>query len=132
LVFLFSLPLISKEILRSSANITVIPFTNSISSEPLIITEVNLLITPTQIPASLFSINMNIWIGGTGGDGLRIRDDASQNSTTIYVAADGEMFTIIDGPLLNDGYIWWRIKKYDNSKVIGWAVQDFLEKFPSN
>ena len=75
---------------------------------------------------------MNIWIGGTGGDGLRIRDDASQNSTTIYVAADGEMFTIIDGPLLNDGYIWWRIKKYDNSKVIGWAVQDFLEKFPSN
>jgi len=73
---------------------------------------------------------MTIYINGTGGDGLRIRDTASQKGSTLYVAADGEMFEIIDGPELNDGYIWWQIKNNVNGELKGWAVQDFLSTNP--
>lgn len=66
-------------------------------------------------------------VKGTGGDGLRIHQDAGQNSPTIYLAIDGDLFTIADGPIVTGGYVWWKIESTSAEKISGWAAEDFLQ-----
>jgi hypothetical protein len=74
-----------------------------------------------------FSKGLKVKIHGTGGDGLRIHQDPGENSPTIYLASEGDLFSIEDGPTLAGGYIWWKIKSLLNEKMNGWAAEDFLQ-----
>ena len=84
--------------------------------------------TSTDTPAmkGVIAIGMNIKVNGTGNEGLRMRSDAGIEQTTLYLAQEGELFEIIDGPKIIDGLIWWKIKALNDSKKIGWSVQDYM------
>ncbi len=85
---------------------------------------------PTQIPLDKFSgiyaIGMKVVVQGTGEDGLRLRSLAGREYETIYIAREGEVFIISDGPKVTSGYIWWQIRSVNSNDLSGWAVQDFL------
>lgn len=125
-VFFFVLSTITKNHTISSAIITLIPY----YVDPLALTPSktpeSITLTQQVNPSAVFAKGMTICINGTGGDGLRLRDIAGQNGLTIYIAAEGQEYTIIDGPDLKDGFVWWRIINNQNGEIIGWAVQDFM------
>lgn len=63
---------------------------------------------------------------------LPIKNPAGIESPTIGSAADGAIGTILNGPVLDDGWTWWEIAWNDNGKVafnqgenccIGWSIE---------
>jgi len=126
IVFLSIVSYFTSNQARTTALITVISY----HIDPLIsspsVTPDSLLTRQSFSQSAIFAKGMTIYIRGTGGDGLRIRDVASQNGLTLHVAAEGEEYTIMEGPELNDGFVWWRIRNNAIRELIGWAVQDFM------
>jgi hypothetical protein len=56
-----------------------------------------------------------------------MRENAGIDSKTLYLARDGEIYEIIDGPIILDGLIWWQIKNLENKIKTGWSVQDYMQ-----
>lgn len=86
---------------------------------------------PTQpnsgdIPLGLLAAGAEVQITGTGGDGLRLRADPGLEGTVRFLAIDGEVFQVMDGPRQADGYTWWRLQAPYDPNVTGWAVEDFF------
>lgn len=69
-----------------------------------------------------------IQITGTGGDGLRIRNDPGKNAETNFVANESEVFKIIGGPVSADDIVWWQVSAPYDEKRQGWAAADYLSK----
>jgi hypothetical protein len=67
-----------------------------------------------------------VQITDTGGDGLRLRADPGLAGTVRFLAIDGEVFQILDGPQDADGYTWWFLQAPYDTNVQGWAVADYL------
>jgi hypothetical protein len=68
---------------------------------------------------------------GTGGDGLRIRNQPGLSMMISFVALENEVFEITGGPIDIDGYRWWfLVNPYDESKS-GWAASNFLRSVES-
>jgi hypothetical protein len=44
-----------------------------------------------------------------------------------FLAGDGEVFVVQDGPVEIDGYTWWYLVKPDEAARSGWAVDNFLQ-----
>jgi hypothetical protein len=80
--------------------------------------------TPT--PSDLIAVGNYVKVSGTGGDGLRLHNDASVSSKVNYVAIDAELFIVMDGPIQADGYIWWELKEPYSDEAIGWGVANYL------
>lgn len=72
------------------------------------------------------SIGMTVQVNGTGQDGLRMRANPGTDHTVMFLANEGELFTIIDGPMIKDSLIWWKLQAQDNAQKEGWSVQDYL------
>lgn len=81
----------------------------------------------TDVILQKFSKGLKVKIHGTGDDGLRIHQDPGEKSPTIFLAAEGDLFSIEEGPMFIGGYIWWRIKSNLDEKINGWAAEDFLQ-----
>ena len=59
-------------------------------------------------------------VTGTGGDGLRVRPEAGLSQGVRFLAGEGEMFQVQDGPVEIDGYTWWYlVKSEDTSRGLG-------------
>ena len=43
-----------------------------------------------------------------------MHSDAGIDQQTIFLAQEGELFKIIDGPKILDGLIWWKIEALDD------------------
>ena len=71
-------------------------------------------------------VGVSIQITGTGGDGLRLRADPGLDGTVRFLAIDGEIFRVMDGPREADGYSWWLLQAPYDPNVQGWAVDDFF------
>ena len=82
----------------------------------------------TEIPsmAGVIALGMTIKVTGTGNEGLRMRSGAGIDQTTLYLAREGELFKIIDGPKILDSLIWWKIEGLDDPGKAGWSVQDYM------
>lgn len=74
----------------------------------------------------ILSIGAYVQITGTGGDGLRLRADPGLSGTVRFLAIDGEVFQVLDGPQAVDGYTWWFLQAPYDPNVEGWAVDDFF------
>lgn len=81
----------------------------------------------TDVTLQKFSRGFKVKIRGTGGDGLRIHQGPGETSPTIKLAAEGDLFSIEEGPTLAGGYVWWKIKSLMNEKISGWAAEDYLQ-----
>ncbi|MBN2677684.1 MAG: SH3 domain-containing protein [Anaerolineaceae bacterium] len=84
-------------------------------------------ITPVQTPDEYFSSGAYVQIYGTGGIGLSIRAAPGIDNQARFVAMENEVFTIMDGPELKDGFFWWKVvSSYDENRQ-GWAAGQYLQ-----
>jgi hypothetical protein len=65
-------------------------------------------------------------VNGTGQDGLRMRSDPGTESAVLFVANENEYFNVVDGPVIKDSMIWWKIQSLSDAQKVGWSSQDFL------
>jgi hypothetical protein len=82
--------------------------------------------TPTPIIPGVFAPGMIIVISGTQGEGLNVRQEPGTDRTVVYLALEGETYTITNGPEIKDGLIWWFIDQTEEGIKSGWAVQDYF------
>lgn len=89
--------------------------------------------TPTLPPSPSGEITLegSVQISGTGGDGLRLRAEPGLESRVLFLALEGEIFQVKDGPQEAGGYNWWFLVAPYDSKVTGWAVANFLKVVPN-
>jgi hypothetical protein len=87
----------------------------------------NELPTPTvQLLPGVVSLGMTVQVNGTGKDGLRMRAAPGTDADVLFLANEGENFTIVDGPVIQDSLIWWKIQSLQETGKVGWSVQDYL------
>lgn len=119
--------------------IGVFPYVNITSSQKAIVaitpvqTDIEaVIVSPTAVLEEtenlpgVVSLGMTVQVSGTGQDGLRMRAEPGTDQTVVFVANEGEYFSIIDGPVIKDSLIWWKIQALDNAQKVGWSVQDYL------
>jgi hypothetical protein len=83
--------------------------------------------TPTvQLLPGVVSLGMAVQVNGTGQDGLRMRSAPGTKADVLFLANEGESFTIVDGPVIQDSLIWWKIQSLQETGKAGWSVQDYL------
>ncbi len=100
-------------------------------------TETPLTIIPTSIftptPSPILSLSPGVMgigayakVSNTGGAGLRIRQSATTDSLTQFIAMDEEVFEIIGGPVEKNAFTWWQLEApYDKTRT-GWAAEEYL------
>ncbi len=82
--------------------------------------------TPPVPPPGEITLGSYVQVTGTGGTGLRLRDQPGLNSTIRLVVSEAEIFLIQEGPVELDGYLWWRlVGPFDDTRQ-GWAVSNYL------
>jgi hypothetical protein len=113
----------------STAVIEVIPAPTATDGF-LIATAVTTLANQSEFvsgtPAGEITVGAYVKVVGTGGDGLRLRDEPGLNGKVRLLGDETEVFNVNEGPLDMDGYIWWYlVGTYDETRQ-GWAVADFL------
>lgn len=81
---------------------------------------------PTSVVVEGISIGTVVQIVDTGGAGLRLRANPGTASTIQFVGQELELFTVINGPVDQDGYVWWYLESpYDTARS-GWAAASYL------
>ncbi|NPA06137.1 MAG: hypothetical protein GXO54_01895 [Chloroflexi bacterium] len=86
--------------------------------------------TATPLPRDAFAIGRFVQVRGTGGLGLRVREQPSLTATVRFLARETEVFRILEGPVEADGHVWWYVAAPYASSRRGWVVQDFLDVLP--
>lgn len=93
---------------------------------------------PTQIPGETegsngtvivdeIQIGSVVQIFNTGGAGLRLRSNPGTSSSIQFIGEELEPFSVINGPVEQDGYVWWYLESpYDPSRS-GWAAAEYLQ-----
>jgi hypothetical protein len=116
----------------ATAVINIIPVP---SATPTVILPTPIPLTPTATPPAgsggVFAIGSSVQITGTGGDGLRLRSEPGLQSQVLFLAFEGEIFTVQDGPRSSDGYEWYFLAAPYDTTVRGWAAANFLQGVPS-
>ena len=89
------------------------------------------LALPTPIPSPTlppgdFAIGVLVKVVGVGTSGLNIRSSPGYSGTPRFLAAEDEVFAIVDGPQTIDGLEWWRVEDPDDSQRFGWAARNYL------
>jgi hypothetical protein len=87
---------------------------------------------PTLAPIEISPTPENITIGKTviataEDSGVNVRSGPSVQNERLFVAENGESFTVIDGPTQGDGLTWWKIQSPNDPNRAGWAAAAYLE-----
>lgn len=87
---------------------------------------------PTLPPVVISPTPENIAVGknviATAEDsGVNVRSAAGIQNEILFVAENGEAFTIIEGPIQADGLTWWKIQSPTDPNRAGWAAAAYLE-----
>lgn len=89
----------------------------------------------TKVPQTLeihyvsedgLSVGTLVEVYDTGDTGLSVRPQPGTGGYLNFVAREGEVFKIIDGPDSRNDYIWWKLESPTDPDRIGWAASDFL------
>lgn len=88
-------------------------------------------ILPTEPPTSTappipIVVGARVAVAGTEGSGLAVRQGPGTSFTYFFVANDGEVYVVQDGPRDGDGYVWWYIQDPNDANRAGWAASIFL------
>jgi hypothetical protein len=66
------------------------------------------------------------------GSRLNLRQGPSRNTRVVKQLREGDRVTLIDGPVLAEGFTWWKFRVYPavGQPIEGWAVesQDWYER----
>ena len=89
----------------------------------------------TKVPQTLeihyvsedgLSVGTIVEVYNTGSTGLSVRPQPGTGGYLNFVAQEGEVFVIIDGPDSRNNYIWWKLESVNDPDRSGWAAADFL------
>jgi hypothetical protein len=94
------------------------------------------LVGPTLPPVVISPTPDSIAVGkgvvvDSEESGLNVRSEAGIQNELLFVADDGEPFTIVDGPTQADGFTWWKIQSPNDPTRAGWAAAVYLELLSS-
>jgi hypothetical protein len=81
---------------------------------------------PTPQPG-VMSLGAYVQIVGTGGAGLRLRDQPGLAGKVLILGSEAEVFRVEDGPQELDGYTWWYLVGPFDSERRGWAATNYLQ-----
>jgi len=81
---------------------------------------------PTPQPG-VISIGAYVQVVGTGGSGLRLRDQAGLAGKVLTLGSEAEVFRVEDGPTELDGYTWWYLVGPFDANRRGWGATNFLQ-----
>lgn len=86
---------------------------------------------PTSVsnPISIDGISSGTYVQiiNTGSVGLRLRSGAGIDQQVQFLAAEGEVYRVEDGPLEIDGYVWWYLVAPYDQRRSGWAVSNYFQ-----
>lgn len=68
----------------------------------------------------------SVQIYGTQGDGLRLRAEPGLEGEILFLAYEGEIFQVAEGPRQASGYVWWYLVAPYDENVKGWAAENYL------
>lgn len=110
------------------AQVTVIPAPTATATPTVTpaVTPTATIDVPPSPPPGVIGIGAFVQVSGTGGDGLRMRNQPGLSGTVLFLGIDNEVFQVIDGPVEQDGYTWWHLQAPYDADVRGWAVSNFL------
>jgi len=78
-------------------------------------------------PAPAVAIGDRVRVTGTGGYGLSLREGPGESYTRMEIAMEGEVFIVVDGPMMAGGSEWWKIRDHEDEAREWWAAASFLE-----
>jgi hypothetical protein len=78
------------------------------------------------LPPGEFALGVQVEVIGVGGNGLNIRPSPGLEGDPLFLAREGETFTIVDGPESGDGFEWWKLEDTQDSARVGWAARNYL------
>jgi hypothetical protein len=79
------------------------------------------------LPAGNVAIGAQVQIVGVGGSGLNVRSGPGKQFTAKFLAQEGQVFVIKDGPQFASDEEWYYIEDPTNANVGGWASRRFLQ-----
>jgi hypothetical protein len=90
------------------------------------------LVGPTLPPVVISPTPENIAVGkavvvSSEESGLNVRSAPGIQNERLFVADDGEPFSVVDGPTQADGFTWWKIQSPNDPTRAGWAAAVYLE-----
>jgi hypothetical protein len=90
------------------------------------------LIGPTLAPIVISPTPVNIAVGmdvvvDAEESGVNVRSGAGIANARLFVAPNGSIFRVIDGPAQADGLTWWQIQNTADPNQVGWAAAAYLE-----
>ena len=84
-------------------------------------------IPPSQtLPPGNFAVGSTVQVIGVGPSGLNVRSAPGVGSTVKFLAHDGDVYTLKDGPQTASSDEWWFIQDANDSTRGGWASRRFL------
>jgi len=89
--------------------------------------ESNTATPPLAPPPGVLANGAYIQVLGTGGDGLRLRDQPGLDGQVLLLASEAEVFQVTDGPVELDGFTWWYLVGPFDETRFGWGVSNYLE-----
>lgn len=84
---------------------------------------------PVVLPEGVIGINVYVKVTGTEGLGLRMRAAAGTGANINFMAMDDEVFKVVGGPEVSDGYTWWQLEAPLDENRAGWAAENYLTVF---
>jgi len=81
--------------------------------------------TPT-LPPGEFALGVRVEVVGVGGNGLNVRPSSGLGGDPLFLAHEGDTFTIVGGPESGDGLEWWKLEDTQDSARVGWAARNYL------
>ena len=106
------------------AQLTIIPAPTITATSPVVAEQPNLEVR--YISPEGFSIGAYVKIANTQGAGLKIRPNPGTGGEVSFIASDGDLFTIIDGPDERNGYAWWKLEGFEDNSLVGWGASDYF------
>lgn len=79
--------------------------------------------TTTPFPANLprLAVGESAQVRTDSGDTLFMRSIPSRSGQVVARLQNGETVLLLDGPIIADGFTWWRVRSADGAE--GWSVQ---------
>ncbi|HMQ30381.1 MAG TPA: SH3 domain-containing protein [Chloroflexaceae bacterium] len=74
---------------------------------------------PATAPGML-GVGVSAWVRNAGGKNLRLRDKPGLQSNAFAGLPPGTQMTLLEGPVQDDGYPWWRVRVSDGRE--GWVA----------
>ena len=68
----------------------------------------------------VLAVGASAWVRKAGGKNLRLRDKPGLQSNAFAGLPPGTQMTLLEGPVQDDGYPWWRVRVSDGRE--GWVA----------